>query len=431
MNELGELLLRDRIVSPDQLERARYTSRKLGISLRSAVVSTGAVQEMQLVQYLASVYEQRFLPESFDSAAYEIPPEVVALVPAQLATSYGIIPFSRAGSTLQVLLADPSSAQVLAQIRDSTGLSVEVILASEPVIAAALVKYYRGRPGGGLGQPGAATGQGDGAAEYLPISDPPAGPPGFGDYSRMLRAAVSGGKQAVLDHQVWHKESVMFHEANARAQKAVVALGGVLPSVPSPSAVAGSVPDVVSVINDVAGELETARASWEAEHQRLQGSLQSIQSSWERTENPRLQAALSKAQAPLAPAEAELSRAESPDAGTVGGLAFLGFCVFGVGTCICTKSLAVSEGLIVGVFGALLGGLASVPLGKNSEAAGRARLKVKEAQDGLMWATGDLRTGQSKHEKELAEAQAALAGCLARRPRLDGQDSAAQPASTG
>ena len=56
MSRLGELLLRDQIISPEQLQRAQEESRKSGDRLGNALIKTGAIPEEDLTQFLSKQY---------------------------------------------------------------------------------------------------------------------------------------------------------------------------------------------------------------------------------------------------------------------------------------------------------------------------------------------------------------------------------------
>src|SRR6266849_3712505 len=98
MSRLGELLLRDQIISAEQLQKAQEESRKSGERLGNMLVKHGAIQEEDLTQFLSKQYG---VP-AINLAEFDIEPEVIGLVSRDVATRHRVIPVNRAGSSLIV-----------------------------------------------------------------------------------------------------------------------------------------------------------------------------------------------------------------------------------------------------------------------------------------------------------------------------------------
>ena len=135
---LGELLLRNRVVSVAQLEDARDTSRREGTGLTGALAKLGYVQETQLVEFLSRQYG---VP-SINLEEVEIEPEVIELVPQDVAERHNVVPLEKQGSTLIVAMTDPSNIYAMDDIKFLTGFNVEVVVTSEASIKTALERYY-------------------------------------------------------------------------------------------------------------------------------------------------------------------------------------------------------------------------------------------------------------------------------------------------
>ncbi|NOY44908.1 MAG: type IV-A pilus assembly ATPase PilB [Deltaproteobacteria bacterium] len=135
---LGELLIRENILTPADLERAKEDQRRNGGRLGEALVRLGLVDEQDLVRTLSKQYG---VP-TVDLANFEIDPEVTKLVPEDLVQKYRIIPINRVGSTLIVAVDDPSNMFALDDVKFLTGYNVEMVLAAPSAIKEAIDRYY-------------------------------------------------------------------------------------------------------------------------------------------------------------------------------------------------------------------------------------------------------------------------------------------------
>jgi type IV pilus assembly protein PilB len=138
MSRLGELLLRDQIISADQLHKAQEESRRSGDRLGNSLVKLGAIQEEDLTQFLSRQYG---VP-AINLAEFDIEPEVVALVPKDVAVRHKVVPVNRAGNSLIVAMADPSNVLAIDDLKFVTGYNIEVVVASDVGISQAITRYY-------------------------------------------------------------------------------------------------------------------------------------------------------------------------------------------------------------------------------------------------------------------------------------------------
>ncbi len=135
---LGELLIRENVLTPADLEKAKEDQRKNGGRLSEALVRLGLVDEKDLVRTLSKQYG---VP-TVDLANFEVDPEVTKLVPEDLVQKYRIIPINRVGSTLIVAVDDPSNMFALDDVKFLTGYNVEMVLAAPSAIKEAIDRYY-------------------------------------------------------------------------------------------------------------------------------------------------------------------------------------------------------------------------------------------------------------------------------------------------
>ncbi|HVP66541.1 MAG TPA: type IV-A pilus assembly ATPase PilB [Anaeromyxobacteraceae bacterium] len=135
---LGELLVRENLVSLQQLQKAQDEQRKSGGRIGSLLVKQGAIAENDLTSFLSKQYG---VP-AISLKDFEIDDEVVKLVPRQTAEKHQVVPVNRAGSSLIIAMSDPSNIFAIDDIKFSTGYNVEVVVASEQAIREAIEKYY-------------------------------------------------------------------------------------------------------------------------------------------------------------------------------------------------------------------------------------------------------------------------------------------------
>src|SRR6476469_1047123 len=138
MSRLGELLVRENLISLSQLQQAQEEQRKTGARLGYSLTKLGILDETELTNFLSKQYG---VP-SINLADFEISPDVLQLVPAELAKRHQLLPVNRAGATLIVAMSDPSNIYAIDDLKFRTGLNIEVVVASEVAIDEAIQRYY-------------------------------------------------------------------------------------------------------------------------------------------------------------------------------------------------------------------------------------------------------------------------------------------------
>lgn len=137
-NRLGELLVRNKLIDEGQLAKALEEQKVQGGRLGASLIKLGFIKEEELSAFLSRQYG---VP-SINLAEFEIDPNVIRLVPAEVAQKYQVIPINRAGSTLIIAMSDPSNIFAIDDIKFMTGFNVEVVVAPDASIKAAIDRYY-------------------------------------------------------------------------------------------------------------------------------------------------------------------------------------------------------------------------------------------------------------------------------------------------
>ena len=135
---IGELLLKEKRISPAQLQEALTYQKTSGGKLGYNLVKLGFVKDEEITALLSKQYG---VP-SINLAQFEIDPAIVKLIPAETAQKYQIVPLSRAGATLTIAMTDPTNVFAMDDIKFMTGYNVEPVVASETAVTDAITRYY-------------------------------------------------------------------------------------------------------------------------------------------------------------------------------------------------------------------------------------------------------------------------------------------------
>jgi type IV pilus assembly protein PilB len=137
-SRLGEILVKDSLITADQLKQALDHQKKNGGRLGTCLVKLGLVSDDDITAVLSRQYGVPSINLKF----YEVDPAVIKLVPQETAVRYQIVPLSRVGSTLTIAMTDPTNVFAMDDIKFMTGFNVEPVVASETAISEAIHKFY-------------------------------------------------------------------------------------------------------------------------------------------------------------------------------------------------------------------------------------------------------------------------------------------------
>jgi len=140
-SRLGELLVRENMISLSQLRQAQEEQRRSGQRLGYSLTKLGYIKETDLTQFLSKQYG---VPP-INLAEFEIDPEVIKLVPEDVARKHHVVPVNRAGASLIVAMADPSNILAIDDLKFLTGYNIEIVVASEVAIEETIENYYQAK----------------------------------------------------------------------------------------------------------------------------------------------------------------------------------------------------------------------------------------------------------------------------------------------
>jgi type IV pilus assembly protein PilB len=156
--KLGELLLKENMVTPQQLQEALGHQKMNGGKLGKAFVSLGYVRDEEITSLLSRQYG---VP-SINLDHFEVDPAIIKIIPSETSRKYQILPLSRSGATLTIAMADPTNVFAMDDIKFMTGYNVEPVVASETSLEDAIEKYYGSSRSLTLKQDGSGGGGGGG-----------------------------------------------------------------------------------------------------------------------------------------------------------------------------------------------------------------------------------------------------------------------------
>ncbi len=140
--KLGELLLDEKLITPEQLDEALKSQVIFGIKLGSSLVELGFITDEQLCTFLS---RKLGVPAVSRRALSSVSPEVLAIIPAELAEKYRIIPLRAEGKKLALAMTDPTDFKAIEEVAFVSGRVVHPYIAPDVSITAALSKLYQVR----------------------------------------------------------------------------------------------------------------------------------------------------------------------------------------------------------------------------------------------------------------------------------------------
>ncbi len=135
---LGDLLVKEKVITTEQLEQATKLQKESHSRLASALVKLGFLSDEDVTNFLSRQYGVPAINLSY----FEIDPAVVKLIPYETAKRYQILPLSRVGASLTIAMVDPTNVFAMDDIKFMTGFNIEPVVASESSILEGIEKAY-------------------------------------------------------------------------------------------------------------------------------------------------------------------------------------------------------------------------------------------------------------------------------------------------
>ena len=137
-DRLGDILIREGLITRDQLGSALAEQKSSGHRLGYVLVKLGLVQELEITKVLARQYRM----PAVDLTRFEVDPKMVKLIPADFALKHVVLPLKREGRTLTIAMADPTQTGVLDDLKFITRYDLFPVIAGEYTLRNLIEKHY-------------------------------------------------------------------------------------------------------------------------------------------------------------------------------------------------------------------------------------------------------------------------------------------------
>jgi len=138
MGDFTEILIRQGVISPNQLAEAQQMARGSGVKVGDALVRLGYATSEEVMRAMAQEHGYDYV----DLSEVVIPPSVVELVPESVARENAILPMDEEDGALKVIISDPMDFETLDKLRFILNRKVEIALAPRESIVDAINRHY-------------------------------------------------------------------------------------------------------------------------------------------------------------------------------------------------------------------------------------------------------------------------------------------------
>ena len=136
---IGDVLLQAGYINQNELDEAlEYQKNNKGIRLGEALIKLGFITEHQQLEALSARLGQRYV--KIDRVMVQT--EAVAMIPVQLAKKYHMLAVQYKDNNLTIVLNDPLDYYGIEDIRQTTGMNLEIWLTELSPLNQAIEYYY-------------------------------------------------------------------------------------------------------------------------------------------------------------------------------------------------------------------------------------------------------------------------------------------------
>ncbi len=135
---LGDLLVREGLITSEQLQQALEQQRATGMRLGYTLVKLGLIQEIEITKMLARQYR---VP-AVDLSRFEVDEKIIKLIPADVAVKHTVMPLKREARTLTVAMADPTNVTVIDDLKFITRFDIFPVIAGEYTLRTVIERRY-------------------------------------------------------------------------------------------------------------------------------------------------------------------------------------------------------------------------------------------------------------------------------------------------
>ncbi len=138
-DKLGDILVREGLITLEQLKKALQEQKSSGMRLGYTLVKLGFIEETEVTKMLARQYRM----PAVDLSRFEVDPKILKLLTPDIAVKHTVLPLKREGRTLTVAIADPNNVAAIEDIKFITRCDVFPVIAGEYTLRNAIDRYYQ------------------------------------------------------------------------------------------------------------------------------------------------------------------------------------------------------------------------------------------------------------------------------------------------
>ncbi len=138
-DKLGDILVREGLITQDQLKKALLDQKSSGMRLGYTLVKLGFIEETEVTKMLARQYRM----PAVDLSRFEVDPKILKLLPPDIAIKHTVLPLKREGRTLTIAIADPNNVAAIEDIKFITRCDVFPVIAGEYTLRNAIDRHYQ------------------------------------------------------------------------------------------------------------------------------------------------------------------------------------------------------------------------------------------------------------------------------------------------
>jgi type IV pilus assembly protein PilB len=136
--DFTEILIRKKVLGPDQIEEAKGMAAQTGVKLQDALTKLNYASAAEVMSAIAEFHGMQFV----DLKGVTIPPSVVEMVPESVARENHVMPLSHENNALQIVMSDPNDLDTIEKLRFILNKDIAPVLADREDIIAAINAHY-------------------------------------------------------------------------------------------------------------------------------------------------------------------------------------------------------------------------------------------------------------------------------------------------
>jgi type IV pilus assembly protein PilB len=137
-SRLGDMLVKTRAITPEQLALALSEQKQLGLRLGETLMKLNYITEETLRRTLCAQLGIPFV----DLNAYALDPRLTKLINRNYAKKHLVVPVCMGGDTITLAMEDPTDVAIVEEIRSFTGCAVNVVTSTYQTLQRAFRRLY-------------------------------------------------------------------------------------------------------------------------------------------------------------------------------------------------------------------------------------------------------------------------------------------------